>query len=239
MSEPAGCIVITGGAGALGSAVAREVVARGHRVALVDSPHGRARAEALVKELGSAARSYEADVASEGAWKDLTAKLGSELGAVTGAVLVAGSWRGGKPLHEEEDDTTWTAMMSANLETAHRSLRALLPGMVARGHGSIIVIGSRNAERPWTGASASAYTAAKAALVALAQAVAAEVLASGVRINAVLPSTLDTEANRRAMPTADFTKWVSLASTAKVIAFLLSDDARDISGAAIPLYGRA
>jgi NAD(P)-dependent dehydrogenase (short-subunit alcohol dehydrogenase family) len=130
-------------------------------------------------------------------------------------------------------------MMSANLETVHRSMRALLPSMVSRGDGSIVVIGSRNVERPWTGASAAAYTASKAAVVAFAQAVAAEVLTSGVRVNAVLPSTLDTEANRRAMPDADPKAWVSLPSAAKVIAFLLSEDARDISGAAIPLYGRA
>ena len=233
------CVVITGGAGALGSAVAREVVSRGLSVALIDSPHGRTRAEALVRELGAGARSYEADVTSEAVWKDVTMKIASDLGDVMGAVLVAGAWGGGKPQHEEKDDATWSAMMSANLDTAHRSLRALLPGMVARGAGSIVVIGSRNVERPWTGASAAAYTASKAAVVALAQAVAAEVVAKGVRINAVLPSTLDTEANRRAMPDADPKAWVSLASAAKVIAFLLSDDARDISGAAIPLYGRA
>jgi NAD(P)-dependent dehydrogenase (short-subunit alcohol dehydrogenase family) len=233
------CVVITGGAGALGSAVARELTSRGIGVALVDSSHGRARAEALVKELGATARSYEADVTSEAAWKDITTHAESELGQIAGAVLVAGAWAGGKPLHQETDDATWTSMVSANLETAHRSLRALLPGMVARGTGSIVVIGSRNVERPWTGASASAYTASKAAVVALAQAVAAEVLASGVRVNAVLPSTLDTEANRRSMPKADPTKWVSLPSAAKVIAFLLSEDARDVSGAAIPLYGRA
>src|SRR6185312_7437295 len=102
-----------------------------------------------------------------------------------------------------------------------------------------VLIGSRNAERPWTGASAAAYTAAKSAVVALGQAVAAEVLESGVRINAVLPSTLDTPANRKAMPSADPARWVTTESAAKVIAFLLSDDARDISGAALPIYGRS
>jgi NAD(P)-dependent dehydrogenase (short-subunit alcohol dehydrogenase family) len=110
---------------------------------------------------------------------------------------------------------------------------------VARKHGSIVVIGSRNVERPWTGASAAAYTAAKSAVVALAQAVAAEVLASGVRVNAILPSTLDTMANRAAMPGADPKLWVTTESAAKVIAFLLSEDARDISGAALPIYGRS
>jgi len=133
----------------------------------------------------------------------------------------------------------WRAMMATNLETAHASLRALVPGMVARGKGSIVVIGSRAVERPWTGASASAYGASKAAVVSLAQAVAAEVLSHGVRVNAILPSTLDTPANRRAMPDVDPSLWVTTDSAAGVIAFLLSDEARDISGAAIPVYGRA
>ncbi len=84
-----------------------------------------------------------------------------------------------------------------------------------------------------------AYTASKHAAVALAQTVAAEVVEYGVRINAVLPSTMDTPANRAAMPKADFGKWVTTPSAAGVIAFLLSDAARDVSGAAIPLYGRA
>src|SRR5262249_6398369 len=123
--------------------------------------------------------------------------------------------------------------------TARHALRALLPAMVEARAGSVVVVGSRVVERPWTSAGAAAYAASKAAVVTLAQTVAAEVLKDGVRVNAVLPSTLDTAANRRAMPKADPATWVTTESLAKVIAFLLSDDARDISGAAIPVYGRA
>jgi NAD(P)-dependent dehydrogenase (short-subunit alcohol dehydrogenase family) len=130
-------------------------------------------------------------------------------------------------------------MMSSNVQTVHRALRALLPKMVERKQGSIVIVGSRNAERPWTGANAASYTASKAAAVAMAQAAAAEVLDSNVRINAVLPSTMDTPANRASMPKVDPSKWVTTESCAGVIAFLLSDEARDISGAAIPVYGRA
>jgi len=103
----------------------------------------------------------------------------------------------------------------------------------------VVVIGSRAAVEPWTSAGAAAYAASKAAVVALAQAAAAEVRDRGVRVNAVLPSTLDTPANRAAMPGADATKWVTLESAAQVVAFLLSDEARDIQGAALPVYGRA
>ena len=167
-------------------------------------------------------------------------RIERELGAAPAiAALVAGGWRGGKPLHEEEGDEVWRAMMDANLETVHRSLRALLPPMVARKHGSIVAIGSRAAVDPASSAKAAAYAASKAATVALVQAVAAEVREHGVRVNAVLPSTMDTPANRAAMPNADPARWVSLPSAAGVVAFLLGDEARDISGAAIPVYGRS
>jgi NAD(P)-dependent dehydrogenase (short-subunit alcohol dehydrogenase family) len=111
--------------------------------------------------------------------------------------------------------------------------------MVARRSGSIVVVGSRSAESPASSARAAAYAASKAAVVALAQAVAAEVRDHGVRVNAILPSTLDTPANRTAMPKADASRWVSLESAAGLVAFLLGEEARDISGAAVPVYGRA
>jgi NAD(P)-dependent dehydrogenase (short-subunit alcohol dehydrogenase family) len=231
------CVVITGGGGALGSAVAKHLVRGGTSVALVDAPHGAERARATAAELGRAV-AVEADVSSAAAWAQALARIESELGPPSGATLIAGGWQGGKPLHEEEE-ATWRAMVDTNLETAHASLRALLPGMVARGAGSVVVVGSRAVERPWTSGGASAYAATKSAVVALAQAAAAEVIERGVRINAILPSTLDTPANRRAMPKVDPATWVSLESASAVIAFLLSDDARDVSGAAIPLYGRA
>jgi NAD(P)-dependent dehydrogenase (short-subunit alcohol dehydrogenase family) len=233
-----GCVAITGGAGALGSAVARRLVSDGWAVVLLDAPDHLERAIRLAAELGSRVIAVGADVAQQEAVEAALAKVPGEFGPVAGATLIAGGWQGGKPLHEEEA-ATWSAMTRANLETTHASLRALLPGMVARKHGSIVVVGSRAAERPWTSTNASAYGATKAAVVALAQAAAAEVVNVGVRINAILPSTLDTPANRKAMPNVDPSIWVSLDSCAAVIAFLLSDDSRDVSGAALPVYGRA
>jgi NAD(P)-dependent dehydrogenase (short-subunit alcohol dehydrogenase family) len=93
--------------------------------------------------------------------------------------------------------------------------------------------------RPWQSAGAAAYAASKAAVVALAQATAAEVHGAGVRVNAILPSTIDSPQNRAGMPDADFSKWVTTASVAAVVSFLLSDASRDVSGAAIPVYGGA
>ena len=127
--------------------------------------------------------------------------------------------------------------MEGNARHQSRHRACVPPGAPARGwsrdgRGSVVVVGSRAVERPWTSASASAYGTTKAAVVALAQTVAAEVLEHGVRVNAILPSTLDTAANRRAMPEADSSRWVTTESAAGVIAFLLSDEARDVSGAA-------
>jgi NAD(P)-dependent dehydrogenase (short-subunit alcohol dehydrogenase family) len=226
--------LVTGAAGALGSAVVAKLLHEGHQIAAVDLPRSKDRLAALGNVLPLAI-----DANDPKAWTDALAQVEEKLGAVTGAVLVAGGWQGGGPVHARTDDAIWRAMLSSNLESGYRAMRALLPGMVARKHGSLVVIGSRAAVRPDTSAGAAEYAATKAALVALAEAVAAEVLDSGVRLNAILPSTMDTPANRAGMPKADFGKWVATGSVANVIAFLLSDGARDVSGAAIPVYGRS
>ncbi len=232
-------VVITGASGALGSQVTRTLAKRGCKLALFDAEGARARVEALAASLPGAI-AFAGDLATEALWREAMPRIESEFGAAPSlAALIAGGWRGGKALHEETTDETWRVMMSSNVDTIYRSLRALLPAMTANGRGSIVVVGSRVAEQPWTGAGAAAYTASKAAAVALVKAVAAEVLPHNVRVNALLPSTMDTPANRAAMPKADPSLWVSLPSAAGVIAFLLSDEARDISGASVPVYGKS
>jgi NAD(P)-dependent dehydrogenase (short-subunit alcohol dehydrogenase family) len=225
-----GEVVVTGASGALGSGVVRALSASGRRVIAVDRNADRAHQEfaevANTRVLGF-------DVSSNEAWQGA---LGDS--EIAGAVLVAGAWKGGQRFFEAGSDAIWSTVMSANLETARVSLQALLPRMVLAKRGSIVAIGSRTAPRPWEGAKAAAYAASKAAVIALVQACAAEVLADGVRINAILPSTIDTPANRAAMPNHDRARWVSVESLSGVIAFLLSPAARDISGAAIPVFGR-
>ncbi len=225
-----GEILVTGASGALGLGVVHALSASGQRVIAVDRDAERAQ-----KLFGGIAgcRTLAYDVSSAEAW---ASALGDS--SITGAVLIAGAWQGGQRFFEPGGDAIWHTVMGANVETARVSLQALLPRMVAAKTGSIVAIGSRSAPRPWDGAKSAAYAASKAAVVALVQACAAEVLADGVRINAVLPSTIDTPANRAAMPKHDPSQWVSVESLSGVIAFLLSDAARDISGAAIPVYGR-
>ena len=225
-----GEIVVTGASGALGSGVVHALAAAGRRVVAVDRDAARAR-----QNFAGVAncRTLSFDISSPDQWQRALGEA-----EIAGAVLIAGAWQGGKRLFEAGGDAIWSTVMSANLETARISLQALLPRLVAAKAGSIVAIGSRTAPRPWEGAMAAAYAASKAAVVALAQACAAEVLADGVRINVVLPSTIDTAANRAAMPDQDPMRWVSIESLSGVIAFLLSDAARDISGAAIPVFGR-
>lgn len=233
--------VVTGAAGALGAEVTRRLVRDGYRVAAFDVEPARERLSELARELGEDhVRAVAADFSVATSWGDALQTVEHHFGArPSHAALVAGGYAGGAPLHAAPNDDVYTRMMKTNVDTVHHALRALLPPMVERGLGSIVVMGSRAVERPWTSAGSAAYAASKAAVVVMAEAAAAEVRTAGVRINAVLPSTLDTPANRAAMPDADPATWVPLASAASVIAFLLSDEARDVSGARIPLYGRS
>jgi NAD(P)-dependent dehydrogenase (short-subunit alcohol dehydrogenase family) len=214
----------------------RVLLERGHHVAALDLPSKRL--DALARK--GACVPVGLDLTSTSAWAEALEATTRELGQPTGAVLCAGGWAGGTPVHETApDDGILGRMVALNVQTTERSIRALMPGMVAAEHGSVVVVGSRAVERPWESAGAAHYTAAKSAVVAYAKAVAAEVLDSKVRVNAVMPSVIDTPRNRADMPSADPLRWVSPESLARVIAFLLSDDARDISGAAIPVYARA
>lgn len=229
-------VVVTGASGALGSALVRELV-KGSSVVIAV---GRGVSQAALDDEHGAGRTLAAafDVTARNDWSTLIERTDRAGLALSGAVFAAGAFRGGERLHETKDDATWNAMLDANLETARVSLAALLPGMVGRREGSVVIVGSMAAVRPWTSASSAAYAASKAAVVALTQAVAAEVFSDGVRVNAVLPSTIDTPQNRASMPDADFARWVTPSSLAGVVSFLLSAAARDISGAALPVYGR-
>jgi NAD(P)-dependent dehydrogenase (short-subunit alcohol dehydrogenase family) len=231
---------ITGGAGALGSALAELLVERGYRVALFDIDKSRARAEEIAARLGEErVLVHTGDFGAAETWTAALESTKRAFGAPPQyAALVAGGWDGGGPLHAAKDDGVYERMIRLNVDTVYRALRALLPSMVKEKEGSIVVVGSRAVDRPWTSGGAAAYAASKAAVVTMAETVAAEVVSEGVRVNAILPSTMDTAANRAAMPDADPKRWVALSSAAAVIAFLFSDDARDVSGAALPVYGR-
>lgn len=227
-------IAVTGAAGALGTTLCRVLVDAGADLLALDREASQGRLEALAKDLGC--RQATLDVAEPSAWEKL--RESGELSGLSGAVLVAGGWDGGAPFHEAPVDQLAT-QLHLNLVSAGVSMQALLKPMIQHGNGSLVVIGSKNAVSPELGAKSAAYTASKAGVVALAKAVAAELVEQGVRVNAVLPSTIDTPANRGAMPKAEPSRWVTPKSLAETICFLLSDASRDVSGAALPVYGRS
>ncbi|MEZ0311759.1 MAG: SDR family oxidoreductase [Myxococcota bacterium] len=227
--------IVTGAAGNLGAAVVSHLCERGGHVIAVDRDGAQESLAALAQRFPGKVETFTFDVGDRAAWAQTALRLqGREL---AGAAFLAGAWSGGQPVGAGGD--TWRKMMSTNADTVYASLEAVLPLMKARGNGSIVVVGARPVELPGTAGTAAEYAAAKSAVVALARAAAAEALTSRVRINAVLPSIIDTPPNRKAMPGAKHDTWVSPASLADVIGFLLSDSARDVSGAMIPVYGRA
>jgi NAD(P)-dependent dehydrogenase (short-subunit alcohol dehydrogenase family) len=149
-------------------------------------------------------------------------------------VHVAGGFAGGSPI-QETDDATWDAMLNLNLRAAFHILRAVIPSMRQQKRGRIVAIGSRAGVEP--AANIAAYSASKAALVSLVKTAALENRKAGITANVILPGTIDTAANRGSDPGGDGSKWVSPERLAALALFLASDDAAEITGAAIPVYG--
>jgi len=159
----------------------------------------------------------------------------TKFGKIDVLAHLVGGFAGG-PSVTETDDATFRRMFEMNVDSAFHILRAVLPNMQKAGNGRIIAIGSRAAESP--GAGVGAYSASKAALVSLIRTVAVENKDSGITANVILPGTIDTPANRKAMPKADTSHWVQPGAIASLILWLASDGAKDVTGAAIPVYGR-
>ena len=218
-------VLITGANGGLGTAVCQEFLTAGAKVIGV----------ALAWKQPAPFITISADVTTE-AGCDSMVKQALEHGPIDALVHLVGGFAGGSPVAETTDQT-WDSMMNVNLRAAFCCIRAALKPMQAAGRGRIVAIGTRMAVEP--SPNFAAYAVSKAALVALIRTVAAEGQKFGVTANVVLPSTIDTAANRAAMPKADFSRWVAPQSIAKLLVFLTSDAAADTSGAVIPIYGRA
>lgn len=159
----------------------------------------------------------------------------SQFGKIDVLAHLVGGFAGGSSV-ADTDDSTFERMFDLNLNSAFHILRAVIPHMRETGGGSIIAIGSRAAEDP--GPKVGAYSASKAALVSLIKTVALENKSAGITANVILPGTMDTPANRKDMPGADMSQWVQPASVASLIVWLASETGKDVTGAAIPVYGR-
>jgi NAD(P)-dependent dehydrogenase (short-subunit alcohol dehydrogenase family) len=223
-----GSVLVAGGTGALGAAVVKELVAAGHPVTatwVVERERERlAGAEGV--------RLVEADLMDAAA---AMAAVDSVDGLTAVVDLVGGYAQGGR-MHEAGPDEL-DRMLRLNLRPAWLLARAAMPRFVQAGGGAFVAVSARAALRPFSGA--AAYAISKAGVIALVQALDAEYRQDGIRANAVLPSVIDTPANREQQPDADHSRWVAPEQIAKVIRFLISDDAEVTSGASIPVYGRA
>ena len=221
-SEPA-IVIVTGAAGTLGGAVCERLAADGWAVAAI------ARGAADTLPACGAYRLGRVDLTDEAGTEQAFAGLG---GSIQGLVNAAGGFAWEKIAGGRK--ATWDRLYSLNLATALNACRAALP-LLRRG-GAIVNVGAAAAGRAEAGM--GAYAASKSAVLRLTESLAAELKADGVRVNAVLPSIIDTQANRADMSDADFGKWVKPEELAEVIAFLLSERASGITGAAIPVTGR-
>jgi NAD(P)-dependent dehydrogenase (short-subunit alcohol dehydrogenase family) len=225
--------IVTGGTGALGQAITANLLESG---AIVAIPYAVAEERAtlegqLAPDRRARLLAIAADVTDEAAVGKFVQAVRDRHGRVDAIVNAVGGFAGGDLVSTSLLE--WERMMSLNLTSAVIACRAVLPGMIAAASGRIVNIASRSVIPPQGGF--IAYTVSKAAVITLTQALAQEVKRHGITVNAVLPSTMDTPANRRAMPDADRSGWVGTADVARVVAFLLSEQATAVTGAAVPV----
>jgi NAD(P)-dependent dehydrogenase (short-subunit alcohol dehydrogenase family) len=221
-------VLVAGGTGALGAAVVKELVEAGYPVgATWVVERERERLEGV-----EGVELIKADLFDPAEAAAAVAAI-SDLGAVVN--LVGGYAETGR-VHET-DPEEFDRLMRLNLRPNVLLARAAIPRWLRGGGGSFVAVSARPALRPFSGA--PAYIVSKAAVLSFVQTLDAEYRHDGVRANAILPSVIDTPANRENQPDADYSKWVAPEEIAKVIRFLVSDDSAPMSGAAVPVYGKA
>jgi NAD(P)-dependent dehydrogenase (short-subunit alcohol dehydrogenase family) len=226
-------VLVTGGTGALGSAVARGFLKEGANVAVTyrkqqEYDDLRSTVSADAERL----RGHQVDVTNEAEMLRLAAAIEAEFRRLDVLVNTAGGYSGGPKLWEMES-AVLERMLDVNLRSAFVSARSVLPILLKQRRGCLINVAAKAAvDQP---GGAGAYAASKAAAVALMHSLAMDLKGTGIRVNSILPNVIDTAANRRDMPHADFATWTKPEEIARVILFLCSPDAKPINGAAIPV----
>jgi NAD(P)-dependent dehydrogenase (short-subunit alcohol dehydrogenase family) len=230
-------VLIAGGTGGLGQAVTLAFLEESANVGVTyrrQEEFAALKAAAGNISSGSSLDGHQADVTDEAAVRGVTERMIASRGRIDVLVNAVGGYAGGVPLWET-DSKVLDQMLSLNVRSGYILCRAVVPVMLKQKSGAIVNVSARLAVDHAAGA--AAYAASKAAAVAMIDSLAADLKGTGVRANSILPSIIDTDANRKAMPKADFRKWPKPADIARVIVFLSSDDARLIDGAAVPVYG--
>lgn len=228
-------VLVAGGTGGLGKAVSLAFLAEGARTFVTY----RSEPELAALRRDAAAQSSllegrAVDVTDEGSVGGLVDEIIARQGRLDAMVNTVGGYAGGIKLWNLQN-STFDRMLELNLRAGFVLSRAAVGSMLKQGYGAIVNVAAKAAIDH--GGGAAAYAASKAAAVAMMDSLAEDLKGTGVRVNSILPSIIDTEANRRAMPDADFSKWPKPEDLARVVLFLASDAARVIHGAAVPVYG--
>ncbi|MCJ7568960.1 MAG: SDR family NAD(P)-dependent oxidoreductase [Anaerolineales bacterium] len=228
-------VVITGAAGNLGSAVVHAFEAQGASLVLLDRKEGR------LKEMFPAISKLDkhllvdlVDLSSKESIDEAISKAVAHCGQVDVLVNTVGGYQAGTPVHETPIETM-EFLMDLNARTTFLSCQAAVPHMLKAGSGKIINIGARPGMKG--SAKTGAYAMSKSAVLRLTESLSAELKRKGINVNAVLPGTIDTPTNRKAMPDVDYSQWVTPEAISEVILFLASDSASAVHGALIPVFG--
>lgn len=228
--------IITGGTGALGKTVVLAFLDEGAKVVctyIVDEE--LKYYPSLTENQKSNLAFIQADVTKEKSVAETVQKTLERFGRIDILVNIVGGFTYAKAVDTTEK--VWDSMMNINLKSTFLCSKAVLPHLISQNYGKIINISSRPGLKGSAGV--GAYAASKAAVLNLTETIADEVREYEINVNAILPSTIDTPANRKSMPESDFSKWVKPEEIARIIVFLASDDSKPISGAGIPVYGKS
>ena len=230
-------VLVTGGTGALGREICHAFLRAGSLLAstyVADS--GIPELESKVGDLKKNILFIKKDLGNEKDVQALVSEVVTKYGRIDVLANVVGGYMAGKPVIEI-DEKDWDTMLNLNLKTAFLLSKHVVAQMVRQSGGKVIHTAARPGLRG--AGNDAAYVASKSGVIRLVESLAEEVKSRGINVNCILPSIIDTEPNRRAMPNADFSKWVKPSEIARVILFLASEDSRPINGAAIPVYGLA
>jgi NAD(P)-dependent dehydrogenase (short-subunit alcohol dehydrogenase family) len=228
-------VLVAGGTGGLGRSVSRAFLEQDFNVAVTyqrQEEWGALQTAAGAKK--DQLEGFNVDVTNEVAVRGAVTALVEKHGRLDALVNTVGGYAGGLKLWEL-DPSVFDKMLALNLRSGFVLSRVVVPVMLKQGSGAIVNVAAKAAFDHAAGA--SAYAASKAAAVAMMDSLAADLKGSGVRVNSILPSIIDTAANRKAMPGSDFAKWPKPEDIARVILFLCSDDAKVVHGAALPVFG--
>ena len=233
MSTNEPVVLVTGSGGTLGRATAQLFAEQNARLALLDR-----NPEHLQRVYGSGETGtrllLSADLLDREAVATAVDRTIAHFGQIDALINIAGGFHMGEAVHET-DASTWEGMFNLNVRTMTNTVQAVVPHMLAAGRGKIVNIGAYAARHG--GARKGAYIASKSAVIRITESMALELREHGINVNCVLPTIIDTPANRADMPDADPARWVAPEALADVIAFLASDAARAVHGAALPVTG--